>query len=122
MAQTNFKIDTIIVDGVSYAIEDGTATLSGSAGFEQSAILSGTGPDFVSRKRVPRMVKCKLQFGMDVTPPQLENMQGVQISARDTLTGRRALLNDCVFSSMGDVGAGQAVDVTFVVLQPVQWL
>lgn len=116
-----FRVDTIVVDGAPIAFEDGTGVLTGAARWENAVVASATGDDFESRKRVATTFKCKLQFGPSVDPAVYAGMNGVQITARDLVTGRRALMPNCGFASMGDIGSG-SVDVTFNVLAAIQWL
>ena len=116
-----FHIDTIVVDGTAIAFEDSTATLEGAARFENTAVASASGDDYVSRKRVTTTLQCKLQFGNKINPEDLRKVANAQISARDTVGGRRALLPKCSFGSMGAIGGG-TVDITFLVLAPIQWI
>ncbi len=116
-----FHIDTIVVAGQAIAFEDSTATLEGAARFEHAAVVSASGDDYVSRKRVPTTLHCKLQFGNAVNPDDLRKVANAQISARDSVAGRRALLPKCTFASMGTIGSG-TVDVSFLVLAPIQWI
>ena len=116
-----FHIDTIVVDGKPVAFEDGSGMLSGVARYENTVVPSASGDDFASRKRVPTILKFKLQFSNSIDPVLLASNSGVQITGRDTQSGRRALLNKCMFGSLGDVGAG-SVDLTYLVLAPIQWL
>lgn len=116
-----FHIDQIVVDGKPIAFEDGTGTLSGAARFKNDVVPSASGPDFNKRARVATLFKCKIQFGPAVNPADYANYMGVQITARDAQSGRRALMPNCSFGEMGDIGGG-AVDVTFNVLAAVQWL
>ncbi len=114
-------IDVITVAGVAIAFEDGTGILTGAAGFQNDIVPSGSGDDFVKRKRVPRIFKANLQFGPGVKPEDYSSMSGVAIAARDSQTGRRVLMNKCSFGEMGDIGGGP-VAITFNLLSPPQWL
>lgn len=116
-----FHIDTVVVDGKPIAFEDGSGTLTGAARFENSVVTSASGNDFAMRKRVPTQLRLKLQFSNAVSVPDLANTSGVQITARDRASGRRALMNNCSFGSLGDLGGG-AVDITYNVLSPIEWL
>lgn len=116
-----FRADQITVDGKPVAIEDGSAMLEGASRFENEVVASGTGDDYLKRKRVPTTFKFKLQFGSKINPEDYAQMVGVQITARDSQTQRRALMNNCAFAKMGEIGGG-TVEVTFNVLSPVQWL
>lgn len=116
-----FRIETIVVDGKPIAFEDGSATLSGAARFENELVPSASGNDFSKRKRVGTMLKVKLQFNNAVDPAVLAATAGVQITARDSQSGRRALMNNCMFGSLGELGVG-SVDITYNVLSPIQWL
>jgi hypothetical protein len=116
-----FHIDTIVVDGAPIAFEDGSGMISGAARYQNEVVPSASGDDFNKRKRVPTFFKCKIQFNNAVDPKIYVGMQGVQIAARDRQSGRRALMNNCSFGDMGDLGGG-AVDVTFNVLSEIQWL
>jgi hypothetical protein len=120
--QLLFKIDTIVVNGVPLAIEDGTGVLSGAARFQNNVVPSASGPDFNSRKRVPQLLKCNLQFGPGVDPAALPLIDDATIAARDSISGRRALMHQCTFGEMGDVGAGGAVPVTFNIMNGVEWM
>jgi hypothetical protein len=116
-----FHVDVIVADGKPMAFEDSTGLLSGAARFENEVVVSASGDDFNKRKRVPTLFKCKLQFGPKEQPADYASMQGIQITARDSQSGRRALMPKCSFGSMGEVGGG-SVDITFNVLSPIQWL
>ena len=122
MAGELFKIDTIVADGVALAFEDGSASLEGAVGWEATAVLAGSGDDAVSRKRVPRMLKAKLLFKEAVDPAAFGQQKDIQISMRDSQSGRRAVAPHCAFASLGAVGAGSSVDVSYVLLSPLQWL
>lgn len=123
MATNNmlFHIDVLIVDGAPVPIEDGSATLSGAARFQNEVVPSASGDDYLKRKRVPTLLKAKIQFGPSVDPKKFSALSEVQITARDSVSKRRALMPKCSFGEMGEIGGG-AVDVTFNVLAPVQWL
>ena len=114
-------IDTIVVGGQAVAFEDGSAMLSGAHRFENTTVPSATGNDFAKRARVPTVLKLRVQFSNAVDPAALAGVSGVQITVRDTQSGRRALMQNCAFGSMGELGGG-AVDLTYIVLSPVQWL
>ena len=116
-----YHIDTIMVDGLPIAFEDGSGTLSGAARFENDVVTSASGDDFNKRKRVPCLFKCKIQFGPAVNPDAYANFKGVQISASDSQSNRRVILNNCSFGQMGEIGGGP-VDVTFNVLSKPQWV
>ena len=116
-----FHIDQIVVDGKPIAFEDGSGMLSGAARFQNEVVTCASGDDFNKRKRVPTLFKTKIQFGPAVNPADYANYMGVQITARDAQSGRRALMPNCSFGEMGDIGGG-SVDVTFNVLAPIQWL
>jgi hypothetical protein len=116
-----FHIDSVVVDGKPVAIEDGTGMLTGAARFKFDVVASASGDDFNKRVRVPTYFKAKIQFGNTVNPADYAGMAGVQITARDQQSGRRALMTKCSFGDMGDIGGG-SVDVTFNVLAPIQWL
>ena len=70
---------------------------------------------------MPTIFKCKIQFGPGVNPADYAGMNGVQVTARDTQSGRRALMPKCSFGQIGDIGGG-SVDITFNVLSPIQWI
>ncbi len=116
-----FHIDTLSVDGVPIAFEDGSGTITGAARYQNEVVPSASGDDYNKRKRVPTFFKCKIQFSNAVDPKLYVGLQGVQISARDKQSGRRALMPKCSFGDMGEVGTG-TVDVTFNVLSEIQWL
>lgn len=116
-----FHVDVIVVDGKPLAFEDGTGMLIGAARFQNEVVASASGDDFDKRKRVATQFKCKLQFGANVLPTDFNQLRGVQITARDSQTGRRALMPKCSFGEMGEIGGG-AVDITFNVLSPIQWI
>jgi hypothetical protein len=113
--------DQVVVSGVALEVVDGSVSASGFAGFENSAVPSASGNDYSKRARIARSLRMQVQFGADMSPDTLRNMRGVQITARDTQSGRRVLMNNCEFASMGDVGTGP-VDVSFLVLAEPQWL
>lgn len=119
--QLLFHVDTIVVDGKPIAFEDGSAMLTGAARFENETVPSASGNDFARRRRVPTTLRIRLQFNNVVDPAALASTSGVQITARDSQSGRRAMLPNCMFGSLGDLGGG-AVDVTYLVLSPIQWL
>ena len=116
-----FHMDTLVVGGKPVAFVDGSGTISGAARFENDVVTSASGDDFSSRKRVSTLLKVKIQFSNDVDVAALAKTGGVQITGRDSQSGRRALMNNCNFGSLGEVGAGP-VDITFNVLSPIQWL
>ena len=117
-----FNIDAIVAAGVPMAFESGSASLSGAARFEREAVPSATGDDFSRRRRVPTMLRARLQFSNAVSADELAKLDGVQITARDLNSGRRAVMDNCTFASLGELGAGGAVDITFAVLSPIKWL
>lgn len=116
-----FRIEQVVVDGQALAIEDGSGELTGAAGFENEGVASASGDHYVRRKRVVPQFKVKLQFGKTVNPDQFSKQTNVQISAKDLASGRRAVMNRCAFGSLGTVGGG-SVELTYLVLSPVQWL
>lgn len=116
-----FRIETLVVDGVPLAIEDGSATLTGMAGFENRAVPAASGDDAVLRARVPRTVACKLLFNGTRSPTDFARHEEVQITGRMQGGGRRVLLTKCTFASLGAIGQG-TVDVTYNVLSEPQWL
>jgi hypothetical protein len=122
MANTLFQIDTLVIDGAPVAFESGSGVISGVARFETKVVPSASGDDYQSRARVPTLLKAKIQFGPAVNPANYTKMAEVQITGRDSQSGKRALMPKCSFGSMGDVGGGGAVDVVFNVLAPIQWL
>ncbi|MCG5260380.1 hypothetical protein EM868_00235 [Cupriavidus gilardii] len=116
-----YRVDSFTVDGEEWPIEDGSATIEGAAGFEREAALSASGPDFTTRKRVPRIIKAKLQFNGSKTPDQVSAVCEAQIVMTNLHTGRRCRAGKCSFRSMGEIGTGP-VDIEFVALTPLQWL
>lgn len=116
------KFDTIVADGVAIPFEDGSGVLSGAARWENTIVPSASGDDFTSRKRTPTQLKAKIQFGATQDPAAWAAMKDIQITARDTQSGRRCLMTRCSFGSMGDIGGGGSVDITFGVLAAPQWL
>lgn len=116
-----FKIDAVVADGVAIPIADDSATISGAARFENEVAPSASGDDFNKRRRIPTTITFKLQFGATANPDAFAAMKNIQITARDQASGRRALMPNCTFGRMGDIGGG-AVDVTFNVLAAIQWL
>lgn len=114
-------IDQITVDGAPMAFEDGSGIATGFAGFTNSPVLSASGDDFEKRARVARNFKANIQFGGNQQPADYNKLRGVQITARDSQTGRRILMPKCSFGEMGDIGGG-AVNITFNVLAEPQWL
>jgi hypothetical protein len=116
-----FRVDTLVVDGKPVAFEDGSARLSGAARFENELRPSASGDDFASRRRVPTTVTVQLQFNSATDPASLAGQTEVQITLRDQQSGRRALLPKCMFGSLGEIGGG-SVQLTYLVLAPVQWL
>lgn len=123
MADDNllYKIDAVVADGVALPITDGSGKISGAARFENDVALSASGDDYNKRKRVPTLFKAQIQFGPSADPAKFAAMKDIQITARDTQSGRRALMPRCSFGSLGDIGDGP-VDVVFNVLSPIQWL
>lgn len=114
-------IDVITVAGVAIPFEDGSGMLSGAAGFQNTAVASASGDHFVKRAKVVPTFKANIQFGPTVKPQDYSGMDNVQISARDTQSGRRVMMPKCSFGEMGDIGGG-TVPITFIVLSPPQWL
>lgn len=120
-ATSLFHPDNVVADGKPVAFEDGSATLSGAAGFENEVVPSAQGPDFSRRRRVPRVLRLRLQFGNTVDPVALSKAKGVQITLRDSQSGRRVMCNNCEFASLGEIGGG-TVDLVYNVMEPPQWL
>lgn len=118
---TLFHVDVIVVDGISIAFEDSTASISGAAGFKNDVKLSGSGDDYTSRSRVGRMLKAKLQWTGKMKPETYAGMSGVQIAMRDSVTGAKVLAPKATFGEMGDLGAG-TVDISFHLTAPLQYL
>ncbi len=116
-----FKIDALVADGVAMPIADGSGSIVGAAGFENEVVPSASGDDYNRRRRIPRQLRASIQFGPTVNPEALANMIDIQITARDTSSGRRALMTRCTFASLGEIGGGP-VDIVFNVLSPIQWL
>lgn len=117
-----FHIDTIVVNGVAISFEDSAGVLSGAAGFEQTIVPSASGDDKTSRKRVPRILKTKLQWTSSTDVKTFSGLNGAQISMRDSFTGRKCVSNNACFGSIGDMGGGGSVDVTFILLDALQWM
>ena len=113
--------DQVVARGIGLNTVDGSVVGSGFAGYENTAVPSSMGDDFSKRARVPRSLRMQVQFGPDMSPDDLRSIRDEQITARDSQSGRRVLMNRCTFASMGDLGAGP-VDVTFLVLSEPQWL
>lgn len=116
-----FHVDVIIVDGTPIAFEDSSASISGAAGFTNSPKLSASGDDFVLRARVARLLKAKLQWASTSDPKTYANMSNVQISMRDSFTGRKVMAPKATFGDIGDIGGG-TVDITFILNSELQWL
>lgn len=121
MANQLLHFDQVVVRGVALNIVDGSVVGSGFAGYENTAVPSGSGDDFSKRARISRSLRMQVQFGPDMSPDDLRGVRDEQITARDSESGRRVLMTRCTFASMGDVGAGP-VDVSFLVLAEPQWL
>jgi hypothetical protein len=123
MANDNalFKVDSITVDGVGMAIEDGSATVEGIAGFTTESVPSASGDDGVRRRRVPRVINARIQFKPGVSVDSIKGINNAQIVLKDTFGPRRLVCNKCCYGSMGTVGDGP-VAVTFNVLAEPQWL
>jgi hypothetical protein len=116
-----FKVDSITINGVGLAFEDGSARINGVAGYTSSVVASGSGPDFQSHQRVPRTIELNMQFGRAVNPDDLAKIDGARVVLKDTRAPRRCLATNCSFGSMGPVGGG-TVQLTLNVLDPFQWL
>lgn len=116
-----YHVDSMSVDGAPIAIEDGTGRIIGATGSENEVVASGSGDDFVKRKRIARQIKAKIQFGAKTSPDSFSSPGTVQIALTDKQSGRRCLATKCSFASMGEIGDG-SVDVTYNVLAPLQWL
>ena len=116
-----FRIDTIMVDGDTIRFEDGTGTIEGAAGFETEAVLAATGDDATMRKRVARILKCKILFVDATTPEQFSKVCDAQIVMTNTHTGKRVRAGKCRFKSLGEIGGG-SVELEFNVLSALQWL
>jgi hypothetical protein len=116
-----FHIETIVIDGKSIAFEEGSATISGAAGYEGQVVPSASGDDYTMRRRIPRLLRMRIQFGTTTDPNKLAQAKNLEIAVRDVASGRKATLKNCAFASMGDVGQG-AVDISYNILSPIQWL
>jgi hypothetical protein len=123
MAVTNemFKVDSFTIDGEELAIVDGTATVSGTAGYENEAVLAATGTDATMRKRVERNIKTNLLFTEAVTPDKYTNIQNAQIVLSNLQTGQRVRFGNCRFKSLGEIGTN-TVELNLVALTAPQWL
>lgn len=122
MADTNlFQIDSLVIDGVPIAFEDASCTITGLHRFENEVMPSASGNDFSRRRRVPTTLQARLQFSGETPPEVLARQAKVQITARDSNGGRRVVLPECQFGSMGAVGGG-SVDITYLCLAPAQFL
>jgi hypothetical protein len=116
-----FHVDELVIDGAPQPFEDGTATLTGAARWENTVVPSASGDDYQSRKRVATTVRFKLQLGKNEQVVDYAMLTDAQIVCRDKVSGKRALMPRCGFASMGEIGGG-SVDVTFNVLAAIQWL
>lgn len=116
-----FRVDSFTVDGEEWAIEDGSATIEGAAGFEREAALAANGQDYTTRKRVQRVIKTKLLFTGSRDPQSISAICEAQIVMTNLHTGRRCRAGKCTFMSMGEVGNGP-VYIQFIALTPFQWL
>lgn len=116
-----FKIDTIVADGKTLAFEDSTGVLEGAAGFEGEVKVSASGPDYISRKRVARTLKANLQWSSTSNPRDFVGMKDIQITMRDSVSGRKVIADGASFVGLGQIGAG-AVEVTFGLLKELKWL
>lgn len=116
-----FHVDELVIDGAPQSFEDGTATITGAARWENNVVTSASGDDYQSRKRVPTTVRFKLQFGGNEKVADFTTMTDAQIVCRDKVNGKRAMMPRCSFASMGEIGGG-SVDVTFNVLAAIQWM
>lgn len=116
-----FHVDELVIDGAPQSFEDGTATITGAARWENNVVPSASGDDYQSRKRVPTTVRFKLQLGGNEKVADYASMTDAQIVCRDKVNGKRAMMPRCSFASMGEIGGG-SVDVTFNVLAPIQWM
>lgn len=116
-----YRVDSFTADGIEWPIEDGSATIEGAAGFEREAALAANGSDYVTRKRVARVIKTKLLFTGAQDPSAISAICEAQIVLKNLHTGRRCRAGKCSFRSMGEIGNGP-VDIEFVALTPLQWL
>ncbi|AJY64537.1 hypothetical protein [Burkholderia glumae] len=116
-----FRVDSLTVDGEEWAIEDGSATVEGAAGFEREATLATNGQDYTTRKRVARVIKTKLLFTGSLEPESISSIREAQIVMTNLRTGRRCRAGKCTFKSMGEVGNGP-VSIEFIALTALQWL
>lgn len=123
MANTNeiYKVDSMTVNGEELRIEDGTATVTGAAGFETDAALAATGDDAVIRKRVERVIKANLLFTEDVTPEKFTSIRNAQVVLTNTSTGQRSRYGNCSFKSLGEIGS-KTVELSLTALRQPQWL
>lgn len=116
-----FHVDELVIDGAPQSFEDGTATITGAARWENTVVPSASGDDYQSRKRVACTVRFKLQLGGNEKVADYATMTDAQIVCRDKVNGKRAMMPRCSFASMGEIGGG-SVDVTFNVLAAIQWM
>lgn len=118
---TLIQFTSITVDGQAIPFEDASGVIKGAARYENEVVPGASGSDANKRKRVPTTIECKIMFTAAQSPELYSSLQGAQISAKDKETGRRVLATNCSFGKMGDIGAG-TVDITFNVLDGLQWL
>lgn len=116
-----FKVDSITINGQALAFVDGTARISGAAGYTSSVVPSGSGPDKQMHQRVARTIDLELQFDRSVDPAELAKIDGARIVLKDSRGPRRCLAPNCSFGSLGAIGGGQT-QMTMNVLEPLQWL
>jgi len=114
-------IDTIVSDGVPMAFEDGSATISGAHRFENTVVPSAQGDDFARRSRVPTTMRFRYQFNNQADPVRMSAAKDIQMTFRDSQSGRRGTCRKCMFGTMGDIGGGP-VDMTYLLLSPIEWL
>ncbi len=109
-----YHIDSLTIDGVAIAIEDSSAEIEGLAGIENEAKPSaGAGATKTVRKKIPTIIKAKLQL---VNPADVEYFSAVcesQITVKDAHLGKRIMFSKCSFGKLGTVGK-ESVDVEFI--------
>jgi hypothetical protein len=114
-------IDQIVIDGKAVEFEDGSCMISGTHRYENKVIVAASGNDAASRNRVPTTLKLRLLLKNPADIPAITAAKDTLIAARDTQKGVRAICKSCIFLSLGELGSG-AVDITYGVLAPIQWL
>lgn len=117
-----YVIDEIMINGVLENTEQGSIELINPSGWENEAVASSTGDHGTKRKRVPTSIKFKRMTDGSYKPDQYTSLDSVQVSFRDTKTGRRGRVDKATYGKHGNLGNGDSPEIELIFNNAIQWL